>query len=92
MNRVKHETQENNILQYQQLGFENTTLPPNIMRTINGPIKEKEKYRLQMNHEILKRMGGKDIVKAIKAIKWPGHVLRREPTSALKMVAEWNPG
>lgn len=50
-----------------------------ILRTIYGPVKEGERYRIRYNHELYRLFKEPDVVKTMKLtrISWAGHVIRR---------------
>jgi hypothetical protein len=65
-----------------------------ILRSILGPKRTSEgEYRPKMNHELLKEIGGEDIVRFIKAqrIKWLGHIIRTKENANIKTITKWRP-
>jgi hypothetical protein len=67
-----------------------------VLRTIYGPIKEGENYRIRFNEELYQLYREADIVRHLKInrLRWAGHVLRRPETGPVQMTlkSDFNDG
>ncbi|XP_055384161.1 uncharacterized protein LOC129613877 [Condylostylus longicornis] len=65
-----------------------------VLRKIYGPIRNEDgSYRIRYNHELEELIGGKNVVRYVKAqrIRWLGHILRMPEERAVYKIYARNP-